>query len=52
MLFFPKERAQSLIEYGLILVLLALIVIAILVIFWGAIIAAFVGLVFFVTHIK
>jgi pilus assembly protein Flp/PilA len=45
MLFYPHERGQGLVEYGLILILVAIVVVAILTIFGTTIGSAYSGIV-------
>ncbi len=52
MLFLPREEAQGLVEYALILVLVAIVVIAILLIMGPVVGNVFSNIVYVMTHVR
>ncbi len=52
MLFLPQEEAQGLVEYALILVLVAIVVIAILLVMGPVVGNVFSNIVYVMTHVR
>ena len=52
MLFIPREKGQGLVEYALILVLVAIVVIAILLILGPVVGNVFSNIVYIMTHVR